>query len=209
MDRITRKALEGGFLDLWGNVLPAHPTVSEGTTTMIVPVTPNLASAMNRTSLVLGTVSRNTKKMNDRDAFPELANQLEDLTVNILQASSSLSLIGVRPVGARFDFGPDTKLSGKVNECVSYLRNDATNLLKGGGSFSQYESTHVDNALDRIKSLYGLLTSAIVSQVRVDVTAISTLSPARLVAVAAHVAEAAERDGALTSEAQQLTPRRR
>lgn len=186
------EALEGGFLDLWGNVLPAHPTFSEGTTTMIVPVTPNLASAMNRTSLVLSTVSRNTKKMNDRDAFPELANQLEDLTVNILQASSSLSLIGVRPVGARFDFGPDTKLSGKVNDCVSYLRNDATNLLKGGGSFSPYESTHVDNALDRIKSLYGLLTAAIVLQVRADLAVISNLSPACLVAVAASVAEAAE-----------------
>lgn len=60
---------------------------------------------------VLDTISRQTKKMNDRDAYPELANQLEDLVVNLLQASSSLSLIGVRPRGARFDFAPDTKLA--------------------------------------------------------------------------------------------------
>ncbi|AKA61715.1 hypothetical protein SEA_YDN12_48 [Streptomyces phage YDN12] len=204
MDRITRnaarlgmtpaEALEGGFLDLWGNVLPAHPTISEGTTTMIVPVTSNLAEAMNRTSLVLGTVSRNTKKMNDRDAFPELANQLEDLTVNVLQASSSLSLIGVRPAGARFDFAPDTKLSAKVNGCVSYLRNEATSLLKAN-SFSRYENTHSDAVLDRIKALYGLLTDAVSSQVRSDLRHIQTMSPSRLIAVAASVAEAATLDG--------------
>ncbi len=162
---------------------------------MIVPVTLDLANAMNRTSLVLGTVSRNTKKMNDRAAYPELAKQLEDLTVNILTASSLLSLIGVQPAGARFDFSPDMNLSATVNQCVSYLRNDATNLLKDVDILSPYESTHVDNVLDRIKSLYGLLTAAIVMQVRVDVAAISNLSPSRLVAVAAHVAGAVEPEG--------------
>uniref|UniRef100_A0AAU7H050 Uncharacterized protein n=1 Tax=Streptomyces phage Geonosis TaxID=3158856 RepID=A0AAU7H050_9CAUD len=218
MDRITRntarlgmtpaEALEGGFLDLWGNVLPAHPATPEGTTTMIVSVTSNLAEAMNRTSLVLGTVARRQTKLNDQDAFRELANQLEDLTVNILQASSSLSLIGVRPAGARFDCAPDTKLSAKLNGCVSYLRNEATNLLKAD-SFSRYESTRSDDVLNWIKGLYGLLMDAISHQVRDDLRHISTMSPSRLVAVAAHVAEAAERDGAVTSEAQQLTPRRR
>ena len=174
---------------------------------MITPVTPNLASAMNRTSLVLGTIARKQTKLNDRASYHELANQLEDLVVNLLQASSSLSLIGVRPMGARFDFAPDTKLAAKANECVSYLRNDATNLLKGGGSFSQYESTHSDNALERIKGLYGLLTSAIVHQVRADLSVISDLSPARLVAVAASVAESAERDGKVDQPEPQ--PRRR
>lgn len=157
---------------------------------MIVPVNPNLAAAMDRTGLVLSTIEQSGKNLNDRDSYRELANQLEDLTVSMFRASASLSLIGVRPMGARFDFGPDTKLSAKVNECVSYLRNDATDLLKSG-SFSLYESTHSDNALDRIKSLYGLLTAAIVSQVRADLAHISTMSPSRLVAVAAHVADAA------------------
>lgn len=161
---------------------------------MITPVTPNLASAMNRTSLVLGTVARNTKKMNDRDAYPELAKQLEDLVVNLLSASSALSLIGVTPMGARFDFAPDTKLAASAAECVSYLRNNATNLLKAN-AFSMYETTHVNNVLDRMKRLYGLLTAAIVSQVRADLQSISSLSPARLVAVAASVAETAEKDG--------------
>jgi hypothetical protein len=174
---------------------------------MIVPVTPNLASAMNRTSLVLGTVDRRQTKLNDHDAFRELANQLEDLAVNVLQASSSLSLIGVRPVGARFDFSPNTRLPSKVSECVSYLRNDATNLLKTG-SFSRYESTHVDAVLDLLKSLYGLLTDAISHQVREDLRQIRKVSPSRLIAVAASVAEAAEHDGAVTSEAQKLTSRR-
>ncbi|AKA61784.1 hypothetical protein SEA_MAIH_45 [Streptomyces phage Maih] len=163
---------------------------------MIVPVTPNLASAMNRTSLVLGTVDRRQKKLNDQDAFRELANQLEDITVNVLQASSSLSLIGVRPAGARFDFAPDTKLSAKVNECVSFLRNEATNLLKAD-SFSRYESTHADAVLARIRGLYGLLMDAISHQVRDDLRHISTMSPSRLVAVAASVAEAATLDGAV------------
>lgn len=162
---------------------------------MIVPVTPNLAAAMNRTSLVLGTVDRNPKKLNDRASYHELAKQLEDLTANLLQASSSLLLIGVAPMGARFDFAPDTKLAAKANACVSYLRNDATNLMKGGGSFSAYESTHSDHALERIKGLYGLLTAAIVHQVRADLTTITGLSPARLVAVAASVSEAAQQDG--------------
>ena len=68
MDRITRnaarlgmtpaEALEGGFLNLWGDVLPAHRINSEGTTVMITPVTPNLASAMNRTSAVIGVIER-------------------------------------------------------------------------------------------------------------------------------------------------------
>lgn len=159
---------------------------------MIVPVTPNLAAAMNRTSLVLGTVDRNPKKLNDRASYHELAKQLEDLTVNLLQASSSLSLIGVTPMGARFDFAPDTKLAAKANACVSYLRNDATNLTKGGGSFSAYESTHSDHALERIKGLYDLLTAAIVHQVRADLTTITGLSPARLVTVATRVSEAAD-----------------
>lgn len=161
---------------------------------MITPVTPNLASSMNRTSLVLGTVARRQTKLNDHDAYRELANQLEDLTVNLLQASSSLSLIGVQPVGARFDFAPDTKLAACANASVSYLRNEATNLLKAD-SFSRYESKHADTVLDRIKALYGQLTAGIVQQVRVDLTTITGLSPARLVAVAANVAEAAQQDG--------------
>lgn len=185
------EAIEGGFLDHGGRVLPAHPTNSERTTTMIVPVNPNLAAAMDRTSLVLGTVSRRETKLNDHDAFPELAHQLEDLAVSLFRASASLSLIGVHPMGARFDFGPDTKLSAKVNECVSYLRNDATELLKSG-SFSRYESTHSDSALDRLKGLYGTLTAAIMSQVRTDLVAASERSASVLVALATTVAEAAD-----------------
>lgn len=161
---------------------------------MITAVTPNLASAMNRTSAVLGVIERRTKKLNDREAYPELANQLEDLVVNLLSASSSLSLIGVRPMGARFNFSPDSGLAASAAECVSYLRNDATSLLSAG-NFSAYERSHTDAALSRIKNLYGRLTSAIVGQVHSDLTTISDLSPARLVAVAAYVAEAAERDG--------------
>ena len=162
---------------------------------MITPVTVNLSAAMHRASLVLDTIERRTKKLNDRDTYPELAKQLEDLVVNLLSASSALSLIGVTPMGARFDFAPDTKLAAKANECVSYLRNDATNLLKDGGSFSPYESTHTDAALGRIKGLYGLLVGAIVSQAHQDITAVSRLSLPRLVAVAATVSEAAAQDG--------------
>lgn len=184
------EAIEGGYLDHSGHVLPACPATLEGTT-MIVPVTPNLVSAMERTALVLKGVASNGKKLNDHDVYSELANQLEDLTVDILSASSSLSLLGVTPMGARFDFAPDTKLAARVAECVSYLRNDATNLLKGGGSFSRYERTHSDNALARIKALYGLLTAAIVSQARADLQATSDLSPSKLVAVATYISEAA------------------
>ena len=110
-----------------------------------------------------------------------------------MAASSSLPLIGVQPMGARFDLGPDTKLAGSMAECVSYLRNEATNLLKTD-NFSRHERSHSDRALNRIKNLYGLLRAAIMQQVRADLQTISDLSPACLVAVAATVSEAAKQD---------------
>ena len=161
---------------------------------MIIPVTPDLASAMNRASVALGAVESLTKGLNDRDSYPELANHLEDLTVNLLSASSSLSLIGVRPVGARVDFAPDTKLAAVTAECVSYLRNDATKLLRAG-SFSAYETKHADAALSRLEGLYGCLTSGIMAQVREDLSAIARTHPGRLVDVANHVADSIDFTG--------------
>jgi len=189
------EALEGGFLDLQGAVLPAHPTTSEGATTVseqIAPVTPNLAAALDRAGLALRTIEQSGKKLNDADAFKSLAHQLEDLTVSTLQASSSLSLIGVEPAGARFNMAPDTELARHVAESVAYLRGPATNLLKGDGSFSRYESTHAADVLDRLKGLYGLLLNSIKRRAYADLTAASDRSASVLIALAATVAEAAD-----------------
>jgi len=157
----------------------------------IVPVTPNLAGALDRSGLTLRTVEQSGKKLNDQDAFKSLAHQLEELTVAVLQTSASLSLIGVEPAGARFDFGPDTVLATKVSECVSYLRNDVTHLLKADG-FSRYESKHADSALSRLKALYSMVLGAVRKQVHDDLVKASSRSASVLIALAATVAEAAE-----------------
>ena len=172
----------------------------------IVPVTTKLAAALDRTGLMLRTIEQSGKKLNDADSFKSVANQLEDLTVAVLATTSSLSLIGVTPCGARFNLSPDTDLLRQVTSCVTYLRGPATNLIKAD-SFSRYESKHVQDVLARTGNLYYLVLGAIRQRAMADLRDVSDRSASVLVALAETIAEAAGDRVDTTPKTPQVTRR--
>lgn len=167
----------------------------------IVVVTEQLTEAMVRTASMLRSFETpGTKKPNDRDHFFQAATQFEELVMAILAASSSLSLLSVRPIGARFEYRSDGDLCRKVGCAVSYLREEASEVLKAGG-LSQFDTGNVATALTELKALYHLLLVGIKSQARVDMTALADQSPAKLIAAANHLSDGAWRGGQHSEDA--------
>ncbi|AMD42791.1 hypothetical protein SEA_XKCD426_50 [Streptomyces phage Xkcd426] len=170
-------------------------TTTEGFTMskQITPVTDQLGRQMAATFSVTKAIDLSSRKLNDVDHYPEIVNQLEALTVATLSATSSQPLLNTRPAGARFDIGAGTELARTVTEAVSYLRDDASNLLRAD-SFSKYERKHVDIALGILRGLYGLLMHGIMRQAKLDLEAIqSTQGPNAFVIAAEQLADAARK----------------
>lgn len=157
----------------------------------MAPVTDTLSKVMAQTFAVLKAIDTRGNT-NDKDHYAEVATQLEELTVAILSASSSLPLIGVRPTGARFDIGAGTTLAEQVTACSEYLREDASALLLRASRLSAYESKNVTVAVDLLRGLYGTIKTAITTQARVDLTALSNAGSDNLVQAATLLAELAE-----------------
>lgn len=152
----------------------------------MAPVTDTLAKALNTTFTVLGIIDTRGAS-NDKDHYAETVQQLEDLTVAVLSATSSLPLINVRPAGARFDIGAGTNLAEQVSDSVAYLRGEASALL-ARNSFSQFERKHADKAVGHLRGLYGLLLSAVTYQARADLNRIADKGPDGLIMAAEQLA---------------------
>lgn len=133
----------------------------------ITAVTPQLASAMTRAAAVFKGIEAATQKPKDLDSYAEVCGYLEDLTMAVLGSTSSLSLINVRPTGARFDIGYGTDLAEHVTESVEYLRNTASELIRSG-NLSKYESSHTDRVASMLRIMYRMITGAIVRQAKAD-----------------------------------------
>lgn len=158
----------------------------------IAPVTPILAKAMESAYDMFAKVQRGDRKFNDKSVYVELANQLEALTINVLGAASSLSFLGTKPAGARFDMGSDTTLARHVSRCVTYLRGPATELIQAG-SFSQYEQANAEQVLSKLETLYVTLTSAIRTEANEDIDTVIGNGPAYLIVMAEYVAQQARK----------------
>lgn len=151
---------------------------------LIAPVTPQLLAAMVKAHDAIAAYEKPERKRSDKTLYSPTVDVLETLTVSVLSATSSLSLIKVNPVGARFNMADGSSVASQVSACVKYLRNDATELL-GLNDFNQYDLVQTGSAMDLLKGLYHMLSGAIARMAREDLTAIELSGPERLV----HAAE--------------------
>lgn len=156
----------------------------------LVPVTQELRTALAATSELLNAIELRARKINDKDAFHDVALQLESLTVAVLSATSTTSLLSPEPVGARINVASGTELAKRVTQSVTYLRGEATSVLNKG-SLSQYDRTNVENAIEHLKTLYVLVTGAIVYQATADLKNLRNQDVTALVGAADRLADVA------------------
>lgn len=156
-------------------------------TSLMAPVTDTLANVLAATSTALESAAKKGN-WNDKDDYGTIVAQLEELTVAVLSASSSLPLIGVRPAGARFDIGSETRLARHVTACAVYLREDASSRIMRSSSLSAYDSGNVDVAVKYLQELHGLVKEAVLTQAKADLRTISDLGPNALVLAAEYLA---------------------
>lgn len=159
-------------------------------------VTPELGRTLAQLSTLFRVIDGN-KKFNDHDSYDEVATHLEGLTVMTMTAMSSVPLVNTDRTGARFNIASDTELAKQITSNVAYLRGTATELLNG--TLNRYESKNVTDALNRLKSTYGMLMYAIVQQMRRDLDTISESGPNKMIGMADTLATAASRPKATNS----------
>jgi len=156
----------------------------------LVPVTQELRTALAATSVLLDAIERRTRKVNDKDAFHDVALQLEGLTVAVLSATSTTSLLAPEPVGARINVASGTELAKRITQSVTYLRGEATSVLNRGG-LSQYDRSQTEDAIVYLKTLYELVTGAVVYQATADLKRLRNEDVAALVGAADRLADVA------------------
>lgn len=158
---------------------------------MIVPVTDRLRDELISAERLLKQIADQKNNVNDKDYFTQTADALADLVTATLDATTSRPLLVTsrRPMGARFDLGAGTTLAHHVSHCVTYLRNEVTELMVRG-AFSASASLWVTPVVDGLKELHGLLMAAVVKQAEEDLRSARARGATALLTAAAAVSDA-------------------
>ena len=135
----------------------------------------------------------NGEPPSDRAHYTWAVLQVEKLVKVTVHAQVSGSLLSLASGGARFSVQGHGPLMAALDDAVMYLRGDAANLLKHGSDhLSKYHRVHLDNALDLLKKLVGLLLDGIRLQADNDLRKIKGLGARHLVATAQLLSEIAK-----------------
>lgn len=162
---------------------------------MTVPVTPLMAEELASAARLVKMLD--SAKISDKSHFVKTVDCLEDLTMSVLGATTSVPLTSQDKItGARFQMSSPSPLNNHVIECVSYLRDTASEHL-GIGGFQQYSNDLTDEALSYLRVLESMIRYAIVKTAESDLAALSSRGIAELLNAATALATAtpARREG--------------
>lgn len=162
---------------------------NDNTRQMLVPVTIELQAELAASGRVLAQLER--ENVTDRNHYRDVVDTLELLVIRTLGATSSVPLTK-RPsaVGARFDMGAGTPITHHVNRVVTYLRDEASELLRKG-SFGMHDTSHAEQVLGLLKQLHGMILSGILKQAEADLSAIRSASVDQLLVMSDTLAKTA------------------
>lgn len=155
---------------------------------MTVPVTPKMAEELASAARLIKMLD--SADVSDKSHFVKTVDRLEALTMSVLGATTSVPLTSqARITGARFQMGSPGHLNNHVIECVSYLRDTASEHLSVGG-FQQYSNDLTDEALSYLRVLESMIRAAIVKTAESDLSSRSSQGIAELLSAATALATA-------------------
>jgi hypothetical protein len=157
---------------------------------LTVPVTDKLALALHRTHALMGVLEKKlvddgprTTRVNDKTAYKELVDQLEDLTMAVLGTTVVTGLVKAgSPKGARIDISSETHLYRNINRSVSYLRDTAGEVL--ASDLSTYNREHTNVVWPLLRDLYYSLIRSVRDQAVEDLERLMEDGPNSLILAA-------------------------
>lgn len=167
-------------------------------TQITAPVTPELLAELIQTEKFLAQYKNRGARLKDAEHYGAAAVQLEALTKAILTAQTSVSLLGLPAIGARFHVGAGTGLLQCLDRVTMYLTDTAAELLRKS-NLSRVEDHNTTEVLNWLTELVSRITEDIRVVANNDLNSIRGKGVELLVATADVVAKIQGGDGSALS----------
>lgn len=154
-------------------------------TRITAPVTTELLQELVNTEELIKTYNDPNARLKDLEHYGPIALQLEALAKAVLIAQASVPLLTPRSPGARFHVHTNGSVSQGMGRTMSYLSNEAANLMSNNGSaLSRYDKNYTLSALGLLSELSGRIKDEIRQLASYNLSRIASAGVEVLVATA-------------------------